>query len=276
MKKKQFSLGIDYEEFCLALHGSYPNEIHNTIIDDFYGETFELLQLLSSLEVKATFFVSSRTAEVYPEMVSLVASMGHEIASHGHRHIARQCMNDDEFLYDCQYSKGVLENMINKKVKGYRSPLLSISRSGYISALKILKKADYEYDSSIIKSKYKQLMRGSSGSKLPRISVVPLTELQLMGQCLNIAGGSIWRMLPASIVAIMLESRLTSNNTSLYIHPYEFARHIRLQRVAAGAQRHKIKDCLMLAKWNLNNRNTVNVIKRLSRRACFTQCSLVA
>ena len=276
MGKKRFSLGIDYEEFCVALHGSCPVGIENTVKDDFYEESLELVQLLSYLEIKATFFISSKTAEVFPEMISVISDMGHEIGSHGHRHIPRQSMSDDEFLYDCKYSKEYLEDITHKRVKGYRSPLLSISRSGYMASLEILSRAGYRYDSSIIRSKYERLRRAGLNTMEQHVSVVPLTDIALMGMHLNIAGGSIWRLLPARVVGMILESRLTSNNTSLYVHPYEFARKVRMERIIGCVDEPRVEDYLKLAKWNLNNRNTASVIKRLNKRAHIDQCSLFA
>ncbi len=273
MSNKRFSLGIDFEEFCLALHGSHPPALTNVIVDDFTNETFSLLQLLTSLKIYATFFISSHTASSFPELVKLISSMGHEIASHGHKHISRQLMDDESFLYDSEYSRGILEELVNKPVAGYRSPLLSISRTEYISSVKILKSAGYRYDSSIISSKCNEIKYKVSEDLLPDFSIVPLTDINLFGLHFNLAGGSIWRLLPPRIVSTLLLSHLASDNSSLYIHPYEFSKFIRLRRISTEQKKQPLRDMITLIRWNINNKNTSNILRLISRHSEIKPCS---
>ena len=51
--------------------------------------TPRLLDALAALDVKATFFLLGRSAEVYPELVARIAREGHELGNHtyGHRYL---------------------------------------------------------------------------------------------------------------------------------------------------------------------------------------------
>jgi len=78
-------LTVDVEEY-----------FHPNAMDDAYGpndwdrlpsrvesNTQRLLDLLSEFDTQATFFVLGWVAERFPELIALIASQGHEIASHG-------------------------------------------------------------------------------------------------------------------------------------------------------------------------------------------------
>lgn len=273
MSRKHFSIGVDFEEFCLALHGHHPSYLVSSIVDDFTDETFFLLELLSSLGITATFFVSSHTASFFKDLILLISSMGHEIASHGHKHIPRQLMDDKSFLYDCQYSRAFLEDLVSIPVAGYRSPLLSISRSDYVSSLHILKSAGYRYDSSIIYSKYKELKERLVSSALSCFSVVPLADINIMGRCINVAGGSIWRLAPPRLISALLLSRFTSDDSSFYVHPYEFSSCISYRRISPHAKRRVLRDLFAFLRWNINNGNTTNILRIVCSRSTVESCS---
>lgn len=46
----------------------------------------EMLDILKSKEVKATFFITGRFANKFPELVQRIAQEGHEIGNHGYSH----------------------------------------------------------------------------------------------------------------------------------------------------------------------------------------------
>ncbi len=66
----------------------------------------EMLYILENENVKITFFVTGRWSEKYPELLDDIIEGGHEIASHGHRHL--------------NYSKLSLEDNLEQIIKAER------------------------------------------------------------------------------------------------------------------------------------------------------------
>lgn len=59
-----------------------------------------ILQLLSEAGVRATFFVLGKNARKYPELITLIRSMGHEIGEHGFGHLHAWKANPVEYTTD--------------------------------------------------------------------------------------------------------------------------------------------------------------------------------
>ena len=72
-------------------------------------ETRGLLEFLDSLQLKATMFVPGYVAERFPALVRDMAEAGHEIGSHGHRHIDAASLQRKEFREEISSSKKVIE-----------------------------------------------------------------------------------------------------------------------------------------------------------------------
>jgi len=262
---KSFSLGIDWEDMALI---SYKNGIisNSNFSNDFIKETEYLLELLAKINLKCTFFAQAQTAKKYPYLLKLINDSGHSVGSHGLNHIARQKLSRNEFLIDCIDSKKIIEDILQNKIKGYRSPLLSISRNLYFESLSILKEAGYEYDSSIPIHNLKKLMktlRIVNVSQFP-IKIYPLTSFTSPLISFNLAGGSTWRVLPSFLTSLILESKLTSNNTSFYLHPYEFGAKINPHRVTSSKSS-KIKILLKSMRWNLNKKAIEKVLVSIAK-----------
>tara|TARA_B100000579_G_C22770272_1_gene823592 strand:- start:35 stop:889 length:855 start_codon:yes stop_codon:yes gene_type:complete len=264
IKHKNYSLGIDWEDFGLINYDNGKINNYKLYINDFVQETYYLLDLLRKLEITCTFFANARTAEVYPQLLKLIMKDSHEIASHGYKHIARQSLSDEEFYQDCVKSKKIIERIIDKDITGYRSPLLSISRRGYFKSLEILNLAGYTFDSSITAHVYKDLISNSNKISHNKIQVFPLTSLDLKIFSFNIAGGSTWRILPFKLTALILKSLLSTYNTSLYLHPYEFGKRINPHR-ALSIKGNKIKYILKDLRWNTNKKNIEKILVSLAK-----------
>src|SRR5579862_3717124 len=107
-----------------------------------------LLELLERHRVRATFFTLGSLAERCPEIPRRVASMGHEIASHGYAHLIVHRLTRQQFEADTRRGKQILEDLIGRPVRGYRAAEFSI-RADSLWALEILAELGFEYDSSI-------------------------------------------------------------------------------------------------------------------------------
>ena len=252
---KKYSVGIDWEDIALISFKQGKIDSYEVHKDYFVSETKYLIDFLSSINLKCTFFAQAQTAQYHPNLLNLIAKEGHSIGSHGLKHIARKRMTDKQFLNDCIDSKNIIEDIVQKKIEGYRSPLLSISRDSYYESLEIIKKAGFKYDSSIPLHSLKKLMISLKIDNIKQfpIKVVPLTSFDNRFFSFNLAGGSTWRVLPFFLTSLILKSKFTSNNTSFYLHPYEFGAKIDPYR-AISSNASKLKIYLKSMRWNLNKK----------------------
>jgi peptidoglycan/xylan/chitin deacetylase (PgdA/CDA1 family) len=64
-----------------------------------------VLDLLGPRGVRATFFVLGEVARARPGVVRRIAGDGHELGSHGHRHLPVSTLSPDEFRADVRAGK---------------------------------------------------------------------------------------------------------------------------------------------------------------------------
>ena len=264
--EKLFTLGIDWEDIALISYEQGRISNYSIHKDFFKEETKYLLNFLSKIGIKCTFFAQAQTAKCHPELLQLIHNNGHLIGSHGLKHIARQRLTDNEFFNDCIESKKIIEDIIQDSVIGYRSPLLSIARSSYFDSLEILKQAGYKFDSSIPSHNLEKIMKNmnlSNDNQLP-LKVYPLTSFKNKFVSFNLAGGSTWRVLPSFLTYKVLKSGFTTNNTSFYLHPYEFGARINPYR-AINSNSSKFKVLLKSMRWNLNKKAIEKVLSLIAK-----------
>ena len=106
LSNKNFSLGIDWEDFGLAALDYKYIDVHHK--SPFIVEHRYLLQLLDELNIKCTFFVNGRTASLYKNLVKDIFNLGHCIGSHGFKHVPRATISSNEFLEDSILSKNLI------------------------------------------------------------------------------------------------------------------------------------------------------------------------
>jgi polysaccharide deacetylase family protein (PEP-CTERM system associated) len=110
--------------------------------------TERLLELFAEYHARGTFFVLGWVAERHPELVSLIARAGHEVASHSYWHRLVYNMTPDEFREDLRRARDVIESAAGVRVRGFRAPSWSIvDRS--LWALDVLAEEGYDYDASV-------------------------------------------------------------------------------------------------------------------------------
>ena len=91
------------------------------------GKTEALLKLLDRYHARCTFFIQGNFAFNHPELVSLIAEKGHEIASHSLNHADMRELEDEQIYYQLTQANEVIEAASGKPVYLYRPP------SGYFS-----------------------------------------------------------------------------------------------------------------------------------------------
>lgn len=110
-----------------------------------------ILELLSKLKIKATFFIIGKDAldSQNRKMIREISGQGHEIANHSLLHERLLCnFNEQEFVRDVSESAKALSDIAGEKIVGFRMPGAVIHRNN----LMILARMGYLYDSSLNKS----------------------------------------------------------------------------------------------------------------------------
>jgi polysaccharide deacetylase family protein (PEP-CTERM system associated) len=222
-------MSIDLEDYFCDLPFSswshYPSRIVQT--------TESILELLTKYNVSATFFTLGYIADLYPELIERIVSLGHEIASHSYSHIDLRKKSKDQIECDIKKSISSLEKVSGNKISGFRAPFFSISQNN-LDSFNIIKKY-FKYDSSIFPAKtplygissaprfpYKlssesPLEKNSNGELL---EIPPSTlKLPLYGN-LPIAGGFYLRFLPLSLIKYGINKLNKIEQPAMfYIHP---------------------------------------------------------
>lgn len=123
---KRIAITVDFE----SLSDTFPFQKLDEKIEyaqyDREGIT-RLLGLFEAHNVKSTFFVVARHAEVLEDLLRDIRDRGHEIASHTVTHVRLVTATGPEVEWQIAESKRILERIAEDDVKGFRSPAFHIS-----------------------------------------------------------------------------------------------------------------------------------------------------
>lgn len=112
----------------------------------------EMLDVLEQENVKATFFVTGRFAEKFPELIQQIAAAGHEIGNHGYKHPHPDQLSVAQNQKDITQSEAVLEKLTGTKPTLYAPPygehgetcLQAAEQCGYTTILWTADTVDWE------------------------------------------------------------------------------------------------------------------------------------
>lgn len=107
----------------------------------------KILNLLNKKEVKATFFTTGDVASKYPKKIYDIINGGHELGSHGLKHLRYDKISTQEMEKDLIDSTEILRTFYN--VVSFRAPNLQFPKDGIC----ILKKLGFKIDSTKAKHK---------------------------------------------------------------------------------------------------------------------------
>lgn len=235
--------------------------------------THELLGLLSRYKVKATFFVLGWVAEKYPGLVRDIASMGHEIGTHGFAHQLVTHMTQDAFKKDIHESILAIRAAAGCDAAGYRAPAFSITQKT-LWALPVLKDAGIEYDSSVYPFSYHPDYGLPGASQditeiIPGLREVPLSCANSMGMRIPCSGGAYLRFFPYSIFKKLVNNVTASGRPfNFYIHPWELDKDIPRvklsfsKRIRHYANLHTTKNKLELLLQDFEFTSVQNILCR--------------
>jgi polysaccharide deacetylase family protein (PEP-CTERM system associated) len=202
----------------------------NLYEDRISSSTHSLLSILEKGNASATFFVMGYMADRFPELIKEIAGKGHEIAIHGYNHQQIYNQTSDEFEKGILYSLEILNEIINKKIIGFRAPQFSlIAETRW--AIPIIAKY-FRYDSSIVPAKtplygipdspripYKILV----GDEISLMEFPMATyEVPILKNRFPVAGGFYLRLFPYKFNKYFIKSMNKNKAPAVcYIHPWE-------------------------------------------------------
>jgi polysaccharide deacetylase family protein (PEP-CTERM system associated) len=229
--------------------------------------TFRLLELLATYEVRATFFVLGWIARRHPSLVRAIQRAGHEIGSHGYWHSLVYQQTPAEFRSDLRQSKAVLEDLTSQPVRSYRAPSFSIMKRSWW-ALDILAEEGIGYDASIFPV-YHDRYGIPDACRQPHVIETtrgpiwefPASTLRVGRVNLPIAGGGYFRLYPAPLTLAGL-SYLNRHGEPFvfYIHPWEI-----------DPRQPRLRDAPLRSRFRhyVNLRSTQRKLARLLERFRF-------
>lgn len=222
-------MSVDLEDFFCDL----PFEMWSKFESRVLKNTNKILDLFEKYDVNATFFTLGYIGEEFPDLIQEIDSRGHEIASHSYSHLDIRKTTKDEFEKDIKKSVDILENILGKKIFGFRAPYFSIDEKSFW-AMKIISKY-FSYDSSIfpvktplygIKNAPRNIYRPNLSNpaiedQQSKLIEIPMAthRIPIIGN-VPIAGGFHLRFLPYFFIKFGL-NRINKNKNPFifYIHP---------------------------------------------------------
>lgn len=186
----------------------------------------KLIDLLESRRQKATFFVLGCFAEKNKNLIKELIALGHEIASHGYRHVSLYKQGLVNFENDLRKSIQILEDISGEKVIGFRAPNFSLNQD-CLWLFDALRKQGLVYDSSISSSSFfhkNYFRKGAINlySDNKGIFEIPVSTFDFF--CFKLPlGGGYFRACPYFLVESAITRQLLPKDSPVvfYIHPWE-------------------------------------------------------
>ena len=187
--------------------------------------TLKTLDLLDSLNTKATFFVLGWIGEQNPKLIREIVARGHEIASRGFYHRSLKNLTSDEFREDLRRTNRVLEDAGGQKIAGFRAAeKLNYEKDSWI--FDVLAEEGFCYDASFLPNKRDEKSKRfahqiHTGGKI--IREFPYSTRNLGVGLLPIAGGNYFRQIPYTLMRRAVEDWTTRYDEPfvMYFHVWE-------------------------------------------------------
>lgn len=191
-------------------------------VNDCNGIVYALpyiLELLESLKIKATFFISGVVVRKHKDIIYSISESGHEIASHSFTHENHSILTKEKLFENISKSKQLIEDEIGVKPLGFRIPQARPNKDLF----DVLSNLDFKYDSSMIKSifptRYSNLSIPNEPFLLKNglleipISVMPYVKIPFGLRWVNLVGFTTFKFL--------LETLTLPHTMVFYLHPFD-------------------------------------------------------
>jgi|LSQX01.2.fsa_nt_gb polysaccharide deacetylase family protein (PEP-CTERM system associated) len=223
---KIIAVTFDIETVGLSVRESQDSALDR----EYYNlerELNHILELCDSTGIKATFFIVGQIAAENPGIVKLIASEGHEIASHSMTHTFFFQLSDIEIEKEIKESKHILEDVSGMEIVGFRVPAWTISEKNYRHFYNCLAEAGYEYSSSIYpgKTPLYGMPKADPSIHLADSGIMefPMPVRSVCGFKIGFSGGMYFRFLPRRLLDSSIQKTINAKVPwFLYFHPYEF------------------------------------------------------
>lgn len=220
--------GLDLEDWY---HLDYIKKIDDlnsnfSMLDGFD----EYINILEENKIKSTIFTVGEIAKPLKKKLMWCSNNGYDIASHTLSHRRPLTLTTDEFIKEIKISKNIIEEIISKKVIGFRAPCFSLNRQ----YLDLLIENEYLYDSSKINF-IKHPLYGDLDLKdftkmeknIYKKNNFIEFEIPVIKDMLGtfpFSGGGYLRLLPLiKIKSILKNIEINPSPLFFYIHPFELS-----------------------------------------------------
>lgn len=224
------AMSVDVEEHfqVSAMESKISRDRWDSLESRVERNVDSILAIFAANGVTATFFMLGWVAERHPGMVHRIVAGGHELASHGYRHVRVNRQTTEEFRDDVTRTKGILEEIAGVPVRGYRAASFSIDGSTPW-AHSVLADTGHSYSSSIYPIRHDHYgvpdaprfayrpLRGSDFLE------IPITTVCLAQRRIPCGGGGYFRLLPYELSLWgMNRVRVRDDRPCVfYFHPWE-------------------------------------------------------
>jgi len=228
------ALTFDVEDYyqVSAFEKHIDRGLWDTYESRVFDNTHKILSFLDIKNIKATFFILGCVAEKNKNLVMDIHAEGHEVACHGYSHKLVYNQTPDEFKYETEKARDILESAINTKILGYRAASYSITHKS-LWALDIIEKCGFLYDSSIfpiyhdrygIEDFDRNICQINYRNRSYNLIEFPISATRLAGLNIPISGGGYFRLYPYRLTKYLLNHyhRRDVAPFMFYLHPWEF------------------------------------------------------
>lgn len=131
-KEERDEIILPYEESWLEKEGESPllpiKPIAITFDDGPSAWSKELVDVLTELDIVATFFVLGGNVERYPNELKYIASHGHEIGNHSYNHPDFKKLTLNEAILEIEKTQQIVYETIHKYPRLFRFPYGSVHK----------------------------------------------------------------------------------------------------------------------------------------------------
>lgn len=197
-------LTFDIEEWALIKEdGSGTKEKYAQLDSSLQ----QILELLDTSKIKATFFCTGLMAKEFPHIVKKIKGLGHEIGCHSHRHTWMNKLTVQQAKDDTHFAIDEIEQCIGSKVLSYRAPAFSIGKENEWM-FEILANEGITRDASIFPALRDFGGFPDFGSKEPclikykdkTIKEFPICTTNVLGKEIAYSGGGYFRFFPLNFI----------------------------------------------------------------------------
>lgn len=169
-----------------------------------------------------TFFCAGIIAEKHPEIIRMIADLGHEIGCHYHFH---DSVRDEEVaVFDQQLARARdhLQSASGQDVIGFRAPRFSIDNDD-AARYQVIER-HFQYDSSLNLDSSAELAEAYRILGLTSLKLFPVGKHHVAPFLPDLkTGGSYFKLFPLWVSRTALRMSIKNGlQPMLYLHPYEF------------------------------------------------------